>query len=169
MEKYIISSMSANQYSDSTDVEFIVFLIHKDNPTVKLQLIFKHIKNENEVIDIIKEFNNPLRLKNAYKYKPISKCDKSDTGKDIFCTIVERYSFECHVLSMSEEHLSNFIDFINNPSDVDVNILIKEHNRLSNIINNHHRSIDELKNKRRLIEYRIWNTAFNRDVVEDDR
>ena len=71
---------------------------------------------------------------------------------------------------MNKEYLSDFIEFINNPVDVDVSLLIKEHNRLSSIIDSHNRSIGELKNKRRLIEYRIWNTTFNNsDVVEDDR
>ena len=168
MEQYIASTIESIQYSDSTDIEFVVFLYNNSNPNVKLQLDFKNIKTEKEIVNIISEFNNPLRLKNTYRYEDIYECDKSKNGELIvYCTTIYKYSFSINVKCVNKKYLQDFIDFINNPSDVDVDILIKEHMRLDKIIDGHFNSIRELNKQQKSLEYRIWGSFFNNNEKGD--
>lgn len=159
--KYYISSMSDRNYSNSNEIIWFVYLHCNSQPTVKLELEITGVKTENDINNIVWEFNNPLRLKNTYY------CHKIEEENNIFITTISKYNFKCIVRCANKKDLCDFIHFINNPENIGVDVLIQEHIRLSRIIDANYRSLMKLIKERRFLEYRIW--GYNNDMEDGSK
>ena len=159
---YIVSSIDKEEYCDSSDITYIVYLKEDRNPDIVLELTFKGIKEDKDIAVIIDEFNNPFRIKNSYNFSGISTATFKDKVT-IFWDKFIKNGYECIVKSASKENLREFIEYLNNPEEIKMDVLMKEHYRLSGLIDNHLHALSELSKERRMLEYRIWTYSLNKE------
>jgi len=162
---YKITTISKEDYCNSSDIIFIVY-IELGGYDDKIELRLNGLKEEKEVEDFVNGWDNPLRLRNSFLF-----------SKNIIITPIKKdiqtYSTECvwngvHIIAkcINKDTLLSFIDYLNNPEIPSMDVLIKEHIRLSGLIDNYIQDIFELKNQRKLIEYRMWAYEYNKSNDE---
>lgn len=163
---YIIKSIDKEKYSNSNNSIYTVHLISDNNSNTVFELKIQGIKNDEEIKLIVNEFNNPLRLKNSYDFEPIEEMPLNNKVS-LFSTEFAKNGYSCTVKSSNKDDLSKFIEYVNNPDEVGVDFLIKEHIRLGNLIDNHNRIIQKLNKERQVLEYRIWTHVWNEKYIDE--
>ena len=144
-----VESIDKVEYSNSSKTQFLVYLrLLPDN--ILFEIVFENVQNEKDVKNIIKNFNNPYRLSDLYKYSEI----KPFNEKVYSCDIESPIKFK--IKSGDKKGLEKFLYLLNTPTKLDEMDLFEEHQQLSTIIDTHIQTIHDLIKRRREIEYKLW-------------
>lgn len=148
--EYQVSSVNIENYADTNGLTAFMYLTCQSNPIVRLQMEITGLGTEQELMGVVRDFNNPFRLKDTYKVTDIKKEDK------VFVSSISRYGFEGIVKCVNEEYLSDFLYFINNPPEVSSDLLLEEHKRLSGLIDKEVVCLMNMLRERQFLEYKMW-------------
>lgn len=121
---YDVGSVEQTSYCNSDDKETIVYL-YSDTGLV-LELVFEFIVSRNQLMEWVDMMNNPLRDSNYYSVDEVHVCDDDTCRVILSCS-----DFTVNVRAKDCDVIKEFVEDLNNPENVSVEVLWSEYEKLS--------------------------------------